>query len=267
MTQTLRIATWNINSLRLRINLIGKIVDALNPDIICLQETKVPDELFPAAAVAAFGYPHMLYKGMKGYNGVAILSRLPLVAHELAPIWCAKTDCRHIAALVQTPGLPIELNNFYIPAGGDVADRTVNDKFGHKLDFVTETTQWFAARTKLERTVLVGDLNIAPLEHDVWSHKQLLNVVSHTPVETAALTALQQTCFVDAIRHFVPHNEKLYTWWSYRNRDWRTSDRGRRLDHIWTTPDLELKGYEILKDARDWVQTSDHVPVCLDIKI
>jgi len=267
MTQTLRIATWNINSLRLRINLIGKIVDALNPDVICLQETKVPDELFPADAVAAFGYTHMLYKGMKGYNGVAILSRLPLVAHDLAPDWCGKGDCRHIAALVQTPGKPIELNNFYIPAGGDVADRTVNDKFGHKLDFVSETTQWFAARTKLARTILVGDLNIAPLEHDVWSHKQLLDVVSHTPVETAALNTLQQTCFVDAIRHFVPHDEKLYTWWSYRNKDWRASNRGRRLDHIWTTPDLGLKGYEILKDARDWVQTSDHVPVCLEVAV
>jgi len=209
----------------------------------------------------------MLYKGMKSYNGVAILSRLPLIGHDLAPEWCGKSDCRHIAAMVQTPGAPIELNNFYIPAGGDVADRTVNDKFGHKLDFVSEATQWFAARTKLKRTVVVGDLNIAPLEHDVWNHKQLLAVVSHTPVETAALTALQKTCFVDAIRHFVPADQKLYTWWSYRNRDWRTSNRGRRLDHIWTTPDLKLKGYEILQDARDWVQTSDHVPVCLDVEI
>ena len=267
MTQTLRIATWNINSLRLRIGLVGKIVEALNPDVICLQETKVPDELFPAEGVAALGYKHMLYKGMKSYNGVAILSRLPLVAHDLAPDWCGKGDCRHVAAMVQTPGEPVELHNFYIPAGGDIADRAVNDKFGHKLDFVAEATQWFAARTKLTRTVLVGDLNIAPLEHDVWNHKQLLNVVSHTPVETTGLTAMQKTCFVDAIRHFVPEDQKLYTWWSYRNRDWRASNRGRRLDHIWTTPDLKLKGHEILTDARDWVQTSDHVPVCLELEV
>jgi exodeoxyribonuclease-3 len=115
--------------------------------------------------------------------------------------------------------------------------------------------------------VLVGDLNIAPLEHDVWSHKQLLNVVSHTAVEIEALNELRDTGFTDAIRHFVPDNEKLYTWWSYRNRDWRLSDRGRRLDHIWVTPDLttKLARFEILREARDWPQTSDHVPVLLEL--
>jgi exodeoxyribonuclease-3 len=91
-------------------------------------------------------------------------------------------------------------------------------KYGHKLDFIAETRNWFAARTALARGVLVGDLNIAPLEHDVWSHKQLLGVVSHTPPETAGLTAWQDTGFVDAVRHFVPPDQKLYTWWSYRNR-------------------------------------------------
>jgi exodeoxyribonuclease-3 len=114
----------------------------------------------------------------------------------------------------------------------------------------------------------VGDLNIAPLEHDVWSHKQLLDVVSHTPIEVAHMLAWQRTGFTDAVRHFVPENEKLYSWWSYRNRDWRLSDRGRRLDHIWVSPDLVpgLKRYEILKDARDWPQTSDHVPVMVELE-
>ena len=269
MAQRLRIATWNINSLRLRIGLIGKIVEQLNPDVLCLQETKVPDELFPAEGVAALGYQHVLFKGMKSYNGVAILSRVPLVAHDLAPDWCDKGDCRHLAAMLQVPGKPIELHNFYVPAGGDVADRAANPKFGHKLDFVAQTTQWFAARTKLRRAVLVGDLNIAPLEHDVWSHKQLLDVVSHTKVETEGLNAWRDAGFMDAIRHFVPDDQKLYTWWSYRNRDWRVANRGRRLDHIWTTPDLQpaLVGHEILVDARDWVQTSDHVPVCLELSV
>ena len=88
---------------------------------------------------------------------------------------------------------------------------------------------------------MVGDLNIAPLEHDVWSHKQLLDVVSHTPPETEGLNAWLNTGFIDAVRHFVPENEKLYTWWSYRNRDWRVANRGRRLDHIWVTPDLKTR--------------------------
>jgi exodeoxyribonuclease-3 len=160
------------------------------------------------------------------------------------------------------------LHDFYVPAGGDIPDPAVNPKFAHKLDFVAEATAWFTSNGVRPRSVLVGDLNIAPLEHDVWSHKQLLGVVSHTPVEVAGLNALHATGFYDAIRHFVPVDQKLYTWWSYRNQDWRKSDRGRRLDHIWVTPDLvpKLARYEILKDARDWPQTSDHVPVMLDLK-
>ena len=92
-------------------------------------------------------------------------------------------------------------------------------------------TRWpLSTRWRLTRSVLVGDLNIAPMEQDVWSHKQLLDVVSHTPPETEGLNAWMHAGFVDAVRHFVPAEQKLYTWWSYRNQDWRRSNRGRRLD-------------------------------------
>ncbi len=266
MTQSLRIATWNINSLRLRLPLLDGLIAGLNPDVICLQETKVPDELFPHAPLPDLGYPHYVRAGMKGYNGVAILSRLPLTHVTTTPDWCGRGDCRHIAAEVATPSGPVTVHNFYVPAGGDVADRDVNEKFGHKLDFVAEATAWFRANPP-RRSVLVGDLNIAPLEHDVWSHKQLLGVVSHTPVETDGLLAWQREGFVDAVRMFVPDSEKLYTWWSYRNKDWRASNRGRRLDHVWTTPDLTPTGFTILTEARDWQQTSDHVPVCVAMEV
>ncbi len=262
----MRIVTWNINSLRLRLGLLERLVAALDPDVICLQETKVPDLLFPEDAPACLGYPHHARRGMKGYNGVAVLSRHPLTLAD-SPDWCARGDCRHLHVRVAAPGGPIELHDFYVPAGGDVPDRAVNVKFGHKLDFVAEAAGWFAARGVAPRTVLVGDLNIAPLEHDVWSHKQLLGVVSHTPVEVGALQAWLAAGFHDAVRHFVPADEKLYTWWSYRNQDWRKSNRGRRLDHIWVSRDLAcgLVRYEILADARDWPQTSDHVPVMVEI--
>lgn len=265
----LRIATWNINSLRLRIGLLEKLIADLNPDILCLQETKVPDPLFPGDGVRALGFEHVLFRGMKGYNGVAILSRLPLTVFEAAPDWCAKGDCRHVAARVAVPSGDVELHNFYVPAGGDVPDRAQNVKYGHKLDFVAEARSWFAARSDLARAVLVGDLNIAPLEHDVWSHKQLLDVVSHTPAETEGLTAWLNTGFVDAVRHFVPADQKLFTWWSYRNRDWKVADRGRRLDHVWVTPDLTpaLRGHKVHRDARDWEKGSDHVPVCVDMAV
>lgn len=265
----LRIATWNINSLRLRAPLLKHLIAALNPDVICLQETKVPDALFPADVPGALGYPFVSYKGMKGYNGVAILSRIAFEVQEGYPDWCAKGDCRHLGVMLDTPAGPIELHDFYVPAGGDVPDRRVNPKFAHKLDFVAQATDWFAARSRLGRTVLVGDLNIAPMELDVWSHRQLLTVVSHTPAETAGLDTWRNTAFIDAVRHFVPPEQRLFTWWSYRNRDWRLSDRGRRLDHIWVTPDLTgaLSRQIVLKDARDWPQTSDHVPVCVELAL
>lgn len=261
----MRIVTWNINSLRLRRELLHRVCDELAPDLLCLQETKVPDELFPQDVGAAIGLPHTLFRGMKGYNGVAVFSRQPIAA-VAAPDWCGRGDCRHLAVRLGKGAAALTVHNFYVPAGGDIPDREANDKFAHKLDFIAEAAAHFAAHAP-RRSILVGDLNIAPLEHDVWSHKQLLDVVSHTPVEVAGLGHWQGQGFYDAVRHFVPPEEKLYSWWSYRNRDWRASDRGRRLDHVWVTPDLKpkLKTYAILKDARDWPQTSDHVPVMVEI--
>jgi exodeoxyribonuclease-3 len=264
----LTVATWNINSLRLRRNLLHLLIDGLAPDIICMQETKVPDALFPEETPGEIGFPHVLKRGMKGYNGVAILSRLPLTLVENTPDWCTKDDCRHLAACIETGGAPITLHNFYVPAGGDVPDRDANVKFAHKLDFIAEARAHFA-RHAPSRAILVGDLNIAPLEHDVWNHKQLLAIVSHTPPETTGLNAWMAEGFTDAVRHFVPPDQKLYTWWSYRNQDWEKSDRGRRLDHIWVSHDLAggLRSHRILKEARNWMQPSDHVPVAVTLDV
>ena len=114
------------------------------------------------------------------------------------------------------------------------------------------------------RMILVGDLNVAPLETDVWSHKQLLKVVSHTPVEVDHLERVQAAHdWVDVMRRHVPPEDKLFTWWSYRARDWRASNRGRRLDHVWATPALSsaAKDLRVIDEARDWQKPSDHVPV------
>lgn len=261
----MRLVTWNINSVRLRLDLVARLVRDWRPDVLCLQETKCPDELFPHAEMAKLGFAHRAVLGMKGYHGVAILSRAKL-AKPGHVHWCGKEDCRHVFATL--PG-GIELHNLYIPAGGDVPDPEANDKFAHKLAFVREQANWWRGRGAPKKRVLVGDLNIAPFENDVWSHKQLLDVVSHTPIEVELLGALRDAHdWRDAMRHFVPPSERLYTWWSYRNRDWRASDRGRRLDHVWVTPDLvpKLKGMAVLKDARDWEKASDHVPVVVDFK-
>ncbi len=269
--ETLRIATWNVNSVRLRSDGLRRLVDAFAPDVLCLQETKVQNDLFPHEVADSLGYEHRLINGQKGYHGVAILSRRPFVETGMRS-WAGKSDARHaFATIADSDGAPLEIQCFYVPAGGDVPDPEANDKFAHKLAFLREMASRFAARRDARnRLVLVGDLNVAPLETDVWSHKQLLKVVSHTPVETALLAEVAASHdWVDAVRHFIPPDEKLYSWWSYRARDWSASDRGRRLDHIWVTPALApaLKHAAVLREARGWPQPSDHVPVVLDLAL
>ena len=262
----MRIITWNINSVRLRINHVLRVLEETQADVLCLQETKTPDEHFPFEPLRAAGYEHIHIAGMKSYNGQAIISRHPFENAEIHQR-CGKDDCRHIS--VKFP--QFDLHNLYIPAGGDEPDVAVNEKFKHKLDFVEEITAWFGDRYGADDGVVaVGDFNIAPFEHDVWSHKQLLKVVSHTPQETDRLAALRaELGWIDTGRHFVDMDEKLYTWWSYRNRDWTKSNRGRRLDHIWVTPALEaaLAGHSVMTDARNWEKPSDHVPVITDLDI
>lgn len=264
----IRLATWNINSVRLRASLAADFLRQHGPDVLCLQETKCPDALFPAEIFAELGYVHQAVHGQKGYHGVAIVSRLPFRARH-AHRFCGRDDTRH-AAVEFDCGL--ELHNFYVPAGGDVPDPEANPKFAHKLDFLREMADRFEKeRHKRDgAVVLVGDLNVAPLENDVWSHKQLLDVVSHTPIETELLGAVRDTFdWIDVTRSVVPHDEKIYSWWSYRARDWAASNRGRRLDHIWTSPGLkgQIAHHAILREARDWARPSDHVPVLATITL
>ena len=254
----LTLASWNINSVRLRAGLVTRLLGEEAPDILCLQECKCPVDKLPLADFAALGYTHAVARGQKGYNGVAILSRVPIqdAGHRH---FVGREDARHIAARLADGTL---IHNLYIPAGGDIPDRALNDKFGHKLDFLTELRDWFHA-DRPQRAILVGDLNIAPREDDVWSHKQLLKVVSHTPVEVEHLAAMQEAGgWVDITRQDIPQGQ-VYSWWSYRAPDWDAADKGRRLDHIWASPDLAsgAGGSRILRGARGWDQPSDHAPV------
>ena len=261
----MRIVTWNVNSVRLRLPLLEKLTAQCSPDVICLQETKVVDDTFPKKDIAAMGYTHIEMRGMKSYNGVAVLSRLPLERLE-DHAFCGRDDCRHLGVRVDG----VDVHSLYVPAGGDVPDPVTNDKFAHKLEFLDEMERWSAELLEQGRpAVLTGDFNVAPLETDVWSHKQLLKVVSHTPIEVDKFDKAQAAGkWIDAVRSAIPADEKLYSWWSYRARDWDTADKGRRLDHVWASPDLEgrLSGASILRDARGWEKPSDHVPVIVDIE-
>jgi exodeoxyribonuclease III len=266
------LATWNINSVRLRIDLVARFLSEEAPDVLCLQETKCRDSEFPHVPFHNLGYPHVAVNGQKGYHGVAVASKLPLT-RIVQRAFCGNGDARHICVALRPGGVEsreIALHNFYVPAGGDEPDPVKNPKFAHKLAFLDEMAAWMRADGIAQSPgIIAGDLNIAPLETDVWNHKALLSVVSHTPVEVEKLGAVHAAGpWVDVLRHFVPLKERLYTWWSYRARDWRKSDRGRRLDHIWVSQSLKphLKAARVLRDTRDWEKPSDHVPVIAELQ-
>ncbi|WP_299921146.1 exodeoxyribonuclease III [uncultured Pelagimonas sp.] len=252
------LATWNINSVRLRQGLVSQLMTEEAPDVLCLQECKSPVDKIPAEVFAELGYTHMVANGQKGYNGVAILSKLPIeeVARE---DFADLGHARHIAARLENG---VTIHNFYVPAGGDKPDREINVKFGQKLDYLTEMRDWFHAH-KPEKSILVGDLNIAPREDDVWDHKKLLKIVSHTPIEIEHLAQVQDAAkWVDVTRQDIPDG-LLYSWWSYRAKDWDGADKGRRLDHVWATPDISNAAHssKVLRHVRGWEKPSDHAPV------
>lgn len=269
----MRIVSWNINSVRLRIGLVAQLANELSPDVICLQETKCPDDAFPEKAARALGYEHIAKYGQKGYHGVATLSRFPL-GEVASRDFCAMGDCRHLATDVLAPGRdkPVRVHNYYVPAGGDEPDPAINPKFAHKLKFLDEMHAWFArpdaALAGQGDCIVLGDLNIAPHPDDVWSHKKLLKVVSHTPEETERLDALRDVFgWVDLVRRQTPVPEKVFSWWSYRARDWEAADKGRRLDHVWASPELAqtCTSAFVHKPARGWERPSDHAPVVVDL--
>jgi exodeoxyribonuclease-3 len=260
----IKIASWNINSVRARTALVERLINEQQPDILCLQETKVLDSIFPAELFDRHGYKHRQLNGQRMHHGVAILSRVPLKdpgKHD----WQDNGEARHVGVRLECG---IRLENVYVPAGGDTPDRDLNPKFGQKLDFIARMTRW--SEDLKEPTIIVGDFNVAPLECDVWSHKALLTVVSHTPTEVEALTRLREAHdWIDIGRKFVPAPERCFTWWSYRSPDWTKNDRGRRLDHMWASPQLagHVVAHEVLEPCRAWERPSDHVPLICEIDV
>lgn len=248
--------------------LVEKLQKEHKIDVLCLQETKVADAEFPHSALHKLGFEHIAINGQKGYHGVAVLSRVPLERIE-GKVFCDKGDARHLRVTLPSG---IDVHNFYVPAGGDVPDAAVNDKFAHKLQFLDEMEAYFS-KMKSKRSaarIVVGDLNVAPFEHDVWSHKQLLDVVSHTQIETDKMKGVYAAHeWIDVTRSLVPMDQKVFSWWSYRNQDWQKSDRGRRLDHFWISPAMKgsVKAHTILKEARAWERPSDHVPIIVDVGV
>ncbi|MGB3721418.1 MAG: exodeoxyribonuclease III [Pacificimonas sp.] len=260
----MKIISWNINSVRARLGIVEQLIAEEAPDIICLQETKVKDADFPHRPFERLGYTTRILCGQPMHHGVAILSKIPLI-EDRRHDWQDNGEARHIGVRLPSGVL---LENVYIPAGGDIPDRKQNPKFGQKLDFYGRMTRW--SETLDQPTIMMGDFNIAPLPDDVWSHKQLLKVVSHTPIEVETMERLRAAHgWIDVGRMMIPAPERLYTWWSYRAKDWKASDRGRRLDHVWVSPQLKssVVSHKVLEDARGWEKPSDHAPLVTEFDV
>ncbi|MBJ3775984.1 exodeoxyribonuclease III [Acuticoccus mangrovi] len=266
MSDTLTIVTWNINSIRARIDLFGMMTKKLRPDVVLLQETRVTDGSFPLKTMHRRGFKHTALNGRGGHHGVAILSKVPLDDVRIDIIG-GIDQSRHVSAVVDWGG-PARLHSLYVPSGGDEPDVETNEKFRQKLEFVDGMLEWGQSAVG-ERAIVAGDFNIAPYPSDVWSHRQLLDVISHTPAETDRLENVRASQgWVDVVRRDRPEPQEVYTWWSYRNKTWPGSNRGRRLDHIWASPSLadSVREIDVLREARGWEKASDHVPVVARIE-
>jgi len=263
----LRLATWNINSVRLRIDQVARFVEQAGIDVLLLQEIKCLEDQFPRAAFQAMGMPHLKIGGQKGWHGVAVASRRPFTEAPTLDV-CRERHARCVGVVVEG----VEIQNFYIPAGGDLPDRVLNPKFDHKMDFYERLTAEASRRDRSAPLLLAGDFNIAPGENDVWNHRYMSKVVSHTPIEVETLNRLQASGgFADVVREAHPDPQKLASWWSYRAQDFRKSNRGLRLDHIWTSPGLSPAvvpaSASIHDTVREWTQPSDHCPITVDLDL
>jgi len=266
MSQALRVVSWNVNGLRARADHVQRLLQTLQPDVLCMQETKVQNDLFPTQLFMDLGYDHQNIHGQKSHHGVAIVAKVPLTA-TAKDIYADKDDCRHVSAEVSVGSHRVQIHNFYVPSGGDEPDTALNEKFDHKMKFWADMANELPARTS-SQSLLVGDLNVAPRETDVWDHKRMQKMVGHSPQEVAALDqAMTAGGWIDLLREITPVSEPLYSWWTYRSKTALERDRGWRLDHAWATADLRqhLQDCAVYREARTWEKPSDHAPVIIDL--
>jgi exodeoxyribonuclease-3 len=249
----MKLATWNVNSLKVRLpHLLQWLAD--NPvDIVCLQETKLTDDKFPQAEIEAAGY-HVVFSGQKTYNGVAILSRYPMTDIVRNNPHFDDAQQRLIAATIE--GMRIVCA--YIPNGQAVG----SDKYQYKLAWLAALRDWLAEQCKTYPALaLLGDYNIAPEDRDVHDPQAWAGSVLVSEPERAALRSLVALDLADAFRLF-EQPEKTFSWWDYRQLGFRLN-KGLRIDHILLSPPLAARciACSIDRAPRKWEQPSDHAPV------
>jgi exodeoxyribonuclease III len=256
----MKIATWNINSIKSRIDHVLKWCARNQPDILCLQETKCVDQKFPHAKLRAAGYLHIEHLGEVAYNGVAILSKFPLtdVVTKL-PGDKSDTQSRMIAATING----IRLVNVYAPHGTSQG----TPKYQFKLNWLGRLRSYFDKNFDTnENVVLCGDVNVAPHELDVWSVQAWRGKLHFTKPERDAIHDLKKWGFVDVFRQ-INGDEREFSWWSNFRNDFE-KDRGLRIDHIWASPSLAERCFDcwIDREPRGWDHPSDHAPVVAEFR-
>ncbi len=249
----MKIATWNVNSLNVRLpHLLQWLAD--NPvDVLCLQETKLTDDKFPVAAINAAGY-QVVFSGQKTYNGVAILSKLPIADVVANNPRYEDAQQRILAATID--GMRIICA--YVPNGQAVD----SDKYAYKLAWLASLREWLADEMAAHpQLAILGDYNIAPADRDVHDPAEWEGQIHCSERERAALLALNELGLVDSFRMF-EQADKSYSWWDYRQLAFRRN-RGLRIDHILLSGALAARCTACVIDRapRKWEQPSDHVPV------
>jgi exodeoxyribonuclease-3 len=250
----MKIATWNVNSIRVRLQIVLDWMARAQPDVLCLQEIKVTDELFPADAFEAIGY-HVAVSGQKTYNGVALISKYNMteVLTEFSD-YDAQGQKRLIAATIEK----VRLINVYVPHGS----APDSAKFAYKLEFISQLRSYLEQFCEAEKLlVLTGDFNVAPEARDVYDAVAMEGEIGYHPEERAALAELKNWGLRDVFRQH--HNEGgLYSWWDYRAGAFRRG-MGLRIDHIWASPSLAALSVDsgMDKEQRSLTKPSDHIPV------
>jgi exodeoxyribonuclease-3 len=261
MSELIRIASWNVNSIRQRLPHLQDWLAAAAPDVACLQETKVQDHEFPRDAYEALGY-HVHIYGQKSYNGVAIFSRTAPEEVSLGfPGEPLEAQRRVIAATVQG----IRVVNVYIPNGESVG----SEKFAYKMRFLEQLHDYLAAEIAAGRPLLLcGDFNIAPADADVYDPERLRETIMFHASEHAFLDRLRALGLTDTFRLINPEASGQYSWWDYRMNAFKRNI-GYRIDHLWVTPDLAARCVEsrIDRDERAREKPSDHAPVVAGFKL
>ena len=257
--ETVKIATWNVNSIRSRLPLILSWLAEQQPDIVCLQETKVEDHQFPEQEIREAGYS-AVYTGQKSYNGVAILSKLPIEAVQYGFKNGYDNENKRLL-MARITG--INIVNVYVPQG----QTEESPKFQYKLEFLAKLILELSERfTPKDPVMVLGDINIAPDERDVVSAEAMQNKVSFHPKEHLFIERLKKWGLQDIYRHF--HDEGgLYSWWDFRTRGFEKND-GMRIDHVWVTEELakRCEACEIDINNRSQPKPSDHAPVICTVK-